>query len=88
VGNCLGGGGDPLAVLKKFPGRCLTIHIKEHGGKQGAPIGEGTVPWKELFRICETTAGTQWYIVEQEAYASPPMDSVKQCLENLRKMGK
>ncbi|MGA2068929.1 MAG: sugar phosphate isomerase/epimerase [Thermoguttaceae bacterium] len=88
VGNCLGGGGDPLAVLEKFPGRCLTIHIKEFGGKPGATIGEGTVPWKELFRICETTAGTQWYIVEQEAYAVPPLESVKQCIENLRKMGK
>jgi sugar phosphate isomerase/epimerase len=88
VGNCLGGGGDPLAILKKFPGRCLTIHIKEHGGKPGAPVGEGTVPWKELFRLCETTAGTQWYIVEQESYASPPLASVKQCLDNLRKMGK
>jgi sugar phosphate isomerase/epimerase len=88
VGNCLGGGGDPVAVLKKFPGRALTIHIKEFGGKHGAPVGEGTVKWDEIFNLCETTGGTQWYIVEQEEYAGSPLDSVKQCLANLRKMGK
>jgi len=88
VGNCLDGGGDPYAILKKFPGRTLTIHIKEHGGKEGAPLGEGTVRWGELFNLCETIGGTQWYIVEQEAYAGAPLDSVAQCLKNLRKMGK
>ncbi len=33
LGNCLGGGGDPYAILRKFPGRTATIHIKEYGGK-------------------------------------------------------
>ena len=37
IGNCLGGGGDPYAMLKKFPGRSATIHLKEHGGKPGRP---------------------------------------------------
>jgi sugar phosphate isomerase/epimerase len=88
IGNCLGGGGDPYAILKKFPGRSRTIHIKEHGGKRGAVIGEGTVKWDELFRLCETTGNTEWYIVEQEAYDGPPLDSCKRCLEALKKMGK
>ena len=88
VDNCLGGGGDPYAILKKFPGRALTIHIKEHGGKPGAPVGEGTVKWDEIFKLCETIGGTQVYVVEQESYASAPLESVEQCLKNLRKMGK
>lgn len=88
VGNCLGGGGDPYATLRKFPGRSLTIHIKEHGGRPGAPVGEGTVRWNEIFEICETTGGTEWYIVEHESDPKTPMDSVRKCLENLRKMGK
>lgn len=89
VGNCLGGGGDPYATLKKFPGRSKTIHLKEHGGKAGACVGEGEVKWKEVFEICETTGGTQWYIVEQEAYgAMSPLDACKRCIENLKKMGK
>jgi sugar phosphate isomerase/epimerase len=88
IGNCLGGGGDPVAELKKFPGRAATIHIKEHGGEPGAVLGEGTVNWNEIFSICETTGGTQWYIVEHEADPATPLKSVQRCLEYLRKIGK
>lgn len=88
IGNCIGGGGDPYKILKEFPGRSFTIHLKEHGGKPGAVIGEGDVKWKEVFELCESTGNTRWYIVEQEAYAGAPLDSVKKCIENLKKMGK
>jgi sugar phosphate isomerase/epimerase len=88
TGNCMEGGGDPVAILKKFPGRSATIHLKEHGGPKGAAIGEGDVHWKEIFKLCETTGGTQWYIAEQEDYKDSPLESVDSCLMNLRKMGK
>jgi sugar phosphate isomerase/epimerase len=89
IGNCLGGGGDPYATLRKFPGRSATVHLKEHGGKPGACVGEGDVKWSEVFELCETTGKTEWYIVEQEGYGSlSPMEAVKRCLQNLRKMGK
>ena len=88
TGNCMGGGGDPVAILKKFPGRALTVHLKEFGGKPNAPVGEGEVKWKEVFELCETTGKTQWYIVEQEGYAVKPLAAVKDCIDNLRKMGK
>jgi len=87
VGNCIGGGGDPYATLRKFPGRSLTIHLKEHGGAKGAPVGEGEVKWKEVFDICETTGATEWYIVEHES-GSSPVESIKACFENLKKLGK
>jgi sugar phosphate isomerase/epimerase len=88
VGNCMQGGGDPIAELKKFPHRSSTIHLKEHGGPKGAVVGEGDVPWKEIFALCETTGDTQWYIVEQESYRNSSMESVERCLKNLRNMGK
>ena len=88
IGNCMAGGGDPVAILKKFPRRAATIHLKEHGGPSGAVIGEGDVPWKQIFELCETTGGTQWYIVEQETYRTSSLESVERCLENLRKMEK
>jgi sugar phosphate isomerase/epimerase len=88
LGNCLDGGGDPVAELKKFPHRSATIHLKEHGGPKGAVIGQGDVPWKEIFAVCETTGGTEWYIVEQESYRGSPLESVELCLKNLRQMGK
>lgn len=87
IGNCLGGGGDPYSILEKFPGRSKTIHLKEHGGPQGAVVGEGTVKWNWVFEFCETKGGTEWYIVEQEGYAVPPLEAIRKCRENLRKMG-
>jgi sugar phosphate isomerase/epimerase len=87
TGNCMDGGGDPVAMLKKYPGRSITIHLKEHDGPAGAVIGQGDVPWKEVFEICETTGGTAWYIVEHET-GGDPLASIKGCLEGLRKMGR
>ena len=88
IGNCLEGGGDPYAILRKFPGRSATVHLKEHGGPPEAVVGEGEVDWKKVFAICEKTGGTEWYIVEHERGAGDPVENVKRCLENLRKMGK
>jgi sugar phosphate isomerase/epimerase len=85
TGNCLDGGGDPVAILKKYPGRSTTIHLKEYSRPEGALIGLGIVPWKDVFEICETIAGTAWYIVEHET-GTTPMDSIRGCLEGLRKM--
>ncbi len=88
TGNCMDGGGDPIAILKKFPGRATTIHLKEHGGSAQAVIGEGDVKWKEVFELCEAAGKTEWYIVEHEREGADPLENVKRCLEGLHKMGK
>jgi sugar phosphate isomerase/epimerase len=87
TGNCLQGGGDPVAMLKKYPGRATTVHIKDFGGSDESVIGEGKVRWAEVFEACEGAGGTAWYIVEHETGARP-LESVKGCLEGLRKMGR
>ena len=83
TGNCMGGGGDPVAYLKKFPGRTQTIHLKEHGG---GVIGEGKVAWKEVFELCETTCKTEWYIIEEEGGAQKAMETLKRAVDNLKKL--
>jgi sugar phosphate isomerase/epimerase len=89
TGNAMHGKADPLPFLKKYPRRAITVHLKEYSATDNkALIGEGEVKWKEVFDSCEIIGGTQWYIVEQESYAYPPMDCVKRCLENLKRMGK
>jgi len=84
TGNCIGGGGNPYEVLKKFPGRTLTIHLKPHGG---IAIGRDKTDWKKVFELCETVGGTEWYIVEQES-APDKFDNVRACIEGMKKMGK
>jgi sugar phosphate isomerase/epimerase len=87
IGNCMIGGGDPVAILKKYPGRSASVHLKEFGGLEAAVIGQGVVPWAEVFKVCETTGGTAWYVVEHEV-GDDPMSSIRGCLEGLRKMGR
>jgi len=85
--NCMDGGADPVAVLKQYAKRAITIHIKEWGGDADAVIGQGKVNFPAVFEICEKTGVTQWYIVEHEKEGNA-LDNVKRCYEALRKMGK
>lgn len=88
-GNALHGGGNPIPYVERYPGRATTVHLKEYSATNNkALIGEGDVDWQRLFNLCETVGGTEWYIVEQESYAYPPIECVDKCLQNLRKMGK
>jgi sugar phosphate isomerase/epimerase len=81
------GGADPVAYLKKYPGRAVTVHLKEYSATNNkALIGEGDVKWKEVFAACESAGGTQWYIIEEESGAYPPLDAAKMSLENYRKL--
>ena len=87
VGNAIHGGADPLPYLYKYPGRAITVHVKEFSKtNKKALIGEGDVNWKAFFALCKAVGQTEWYIVEQESYAYPPLECVQRCLRNLRKM--
>jgi sugar phosphate isomerase/epimerase len=83
VGNCLAGNGDPIAMLKKFPGRTHTIHIKEHEEK----TFESDF-YKEVFRLCETTSATQWYIVEMGGPEGDGFQVPREALAKLHRLGK
>jgi sugar phosphate isomerase/epimerase len=87
TGNCCEGGADPVAVLKKYPGRARTIHIKAHGAGPDAVIGEDKVDWKAVFAWCEGKGGTQWYVLEHES-SKDPLDAVTRSFAALKKMGK
>ena len=87
TGNMYHGGAEPVAVLERYPGRANLVHLKEHSDSNDkALIGEGDVPWDEVFRLCEEQGATEWYIIEQESYAYPPLECVERCLANLRTM--
>lgn len=85
--NCREGGADPVVVLKKYPGRARSIHIKAHGAGPEGVIGEGDVDWTAVFAFCEGKGKTQWYVVEHET-SKDPLDAVKRNYEALKKLGK
>ena len=87
VGNAMHGGADPLPYLYNYPDKAITVHIKEYSKKNDkALIGEGDAKLKAFFALCEAVGGTEWYIVEHETYAYPPLECVDRCLKNLREM--
>jgi sugar phosphate isomerase/epimerase len=89
TGNAFHGGADPIPFLQRYPGRAITVHLKEYSAiNDQALIGEGDVRWNEVFHLCEGIGATEWYIVEQESYAYPPLQCVDLCLQRLREMGK
>jgi len=87
LGNAMHGGADPLPYLYRYPGRAITVHVKEFSKMNNkALIGEGDVNWKAFFALCKAVGETEWYIVEQESYTYPPLECAERCLRNLRKM--
>jgi len=89
IGHIVHGGADPVQVLKEYPGRALTVHVKEWSAtKKDALVGDGDVKWPAVFKACETLGATEWYIVEEESGAYPGLTGIEQSLKRLRKMGK
>ncbi|KKM68095.1 hypothetical protein LCGC14_1464340 [marine sediment metagenome] len=89
IGNALHAGAEPLAFMKKYPGRQQSTHLKEHSADKDWPIvGDGDVDWAAVFDFCESAGDTRWYVVEFENEAYPALESVEKCLAFLRGMGK
>lgn len=66
TGNCAGGGGDPIAMLRKFPGRARSMHLKEFGGAtKEAVIGEGKLDWATIVELCQSLHRPEWYVIEE-----------------------
>ncbi len=89
VGHMVHGGADPIAIMNRYPGRQLTVHVKEWK-LDGSPVwvGQGDVPWEGFFEACETIGNTKWYTIEQEVYPIPPMEAVAKCIDQMREWGK
>ena len=81
-------GEDPVAYMKKYPGRFPLLHIKdmkdkpaptqEKDDKMGmfAPVGHGTIEWKGIF-AASLVGGMKHFFVEQDWCEQPPIEAVK-----------
>jgi sugar phosphate isomerase/epimerase len=68
------GGEDPAAFLRSAHGRVPVIHVKD-GSPAGVmkAVGEGVLDWDAILAAGES-AGTEWYIVEQDECDRDPYD--------------
>ncbi|RME64624.1 MAG: sugar phosphate isomerase/epimerase [Caldilineae bacterium] len=97
TGNARVAGADVVGLIRKYPGRAVTVHLKPYDAAAGKDdphagfrplIGADDTDWDGFFQACETVGGTEWYIVEYESDAYPPLEAVDRCLQALRAMGK
>ncbi len=85
------GGGRPVELFERYPGRFLATHVKDmkKGTATGDPtgsapeetnvvVGHGVIDWPAVFRAAEK-AGVEWHIIEDE---SP--DAERQIPESLK----
>lgn len=90
VGNAMHGGVSSeriFEIIKKYPGRANTVHLKEFSStNENAILGEGDVDWTKFLSLCYQIGDTEWFIIEQESYAFAPIECVRRCLINIRKI--
>jgi sugar phosphate isomerase/epimerase len=98
IGNMYEGNGRPLELLKKYPGRFESMHVKDEivaEKKEGANnkyessiLGKGIVPVKEVVDLARKSGGTTEFIIEQEAYqGKTPLECLKEDLKIMKRWG-
>jgi sugar phosphate isomerase/epimerase len=91
------GGGDPVKVIEKLPGRVAFLHVKDMKkglsfpagtsrapGETNVPVGTGQIDWPRVLRAA-AGAGALVYYIEDES--PDPMGQIPQSLEYLAGMG-
>ena len=86
-------GQDPVALVRRYPGRTRSAHFKAKlptGPDQGKKpiIGQDTIDWRALITACTEIGGTEWFVLEQEDYPDglTPFESVQASFAGLKKI--
>jgi sugar phosphate isomerase/epimerase len=84
------GEADPAAYIRKFKGRCPTIHAKDYAPETKerdhifVPLGKGILNWQDIF-AAGRESGVEWYIYEQDRCDEGPFVAAKESYEYLVK---
>ena len=95
TGNLYNGGANAMEVVKKYPGRFLSLHVKDEiaassGNEkyESTILGAGIVNLKEVIDEVRKTTKNVHYIIEQESYqGKTPLDCAKEDLAVMKKWG-
>jgi sugar phosphate isomerase/epimerase len=83
---------DPVALIKRYPGRTKVTHFKPTviGDKASAKayIGQDSVNWPAVLAACREFGGTEWITLEQESYpdGKSPMEATEISFAGLKKI--
>jgi sugar phosphate isomerase/epimerase len=98
IGNMYGAGGRALDIIKKYPGRFESMHVKDEiksTGKgemednfESTVLGKGILPVKAIVDLGKKTGGTTEFIIEQESYqGKTPLECAKEDLAVMKGWG-
>ena len=95
IGNMYNGGAKAMDILRKYPGRFPSLHVKDEIKAQSGQeqyestvLGTGVIGVKEVLDYAKKNSGTIHYIIEQESYqGKAPLDTVREDLEIMKKWG-
>ena len=98
IGNMYGAGGRALEILKKYPGRFESMHVKDeikatnkgemNDNFESTILGKGLLPVKEIVNQFKKSGGTTEFIIEQESYqGKTPVECAKEDLDIMKKWG-
>lgn len=82
-------GKDPVALIKRYPARSVSMHFKAKfaEGTSGTHIiGQDKTDWAGLATAARTVGGTEWIIIEQEDYpiGMSPLETVAASMRGLQ----
>jgi len=95
IGNLYNGGANAAEIVKKYPGRFSSIHVKDEikateGNEkyESTILGAGIVNVKEVIDMVRKSSKNVHYIVEQESYqGKTPLDCAKENLAIMKNWG-
>jgi len=95
TGNLYNGGAMTMDIVKQYPGRFLSLHVKDEiPGNAGQEkyestiLGTGIVNLKAVIDEVRKTTENVHYIIEQESYQDKtPLDCAKEDLAIMKKWG-
>jgi len=94
MGNLYHTGVNALEIVNTYPGRFVSVHVKDEtrtaDGKsfESTILGKGVANTKAITDLCKTKGGTLHFIIEQEAYQGiDPVECVKQDLAVMKQWG-
>ena len=96
IGNLYNGGAKAIDIVKKYPGRFASMHVKDeilakgdgHEKYESTILGAGIVNTKEVIDLGRKSGGTIHFIIEQESYqGKTPLACMKEDFEIMKKWG-
>lgn len=88
IGNLYNGGAKAIDIVKKYPGRFQSMHVKDEvkatsGNEkyESTLLGKGIVNVKEVIDLGKKSGGTIHFIIEQESYQGK--SALETCKDNL-----